>query len=112
MRPPVPKKDEAPIHGLKSNKNFIVTNAVENILSAPKQLVDEKSWTEKREYGKVPDYLTRIKQSIQSEYEIVRNMHLSEAEEMDKQKYLMTPEEVEQLKQGLKKKWEAVNKEY
>ena len=32
-REPVPKKDEKPILGLKSNKNFIITNAVENILS-------------------------------------------------------------------------------
>lgn len=33
---PVPKKDERPIHGLVSDKNFIVANAVENILAAPK----------------------------------------------------------------------------
>ena len=32
-RDPVPKKEEKPILGLKSNKNFIITNAVENILS-------------------------------------------------------------------------------
>jgi hypothetical protein len=32
-RPPVPKKDEKPIHGLVSDKNFIVANAVENILA-------------------------------------------------------------------------------
>jgi hypothetical protein len=36
----VPKKDEIPIHGLKSNKNYIVTNAVENILAAPKVMPD------------------------------------------------------------------------
>lgn len=29
----VPKHDEIPIHGLKSNKNFILANAVENILA-------------------------------------------------------------------------------
>lgn len=31
----VPKKDEKPIMGLVSDKNFIVSNAVENILAAP-----------------------------------------------------------------------------
>jgi len=36
VRPEIPKKDEKPIMGLKSNKNFIISNAVENILSAPK----------------------------------------------------------------------------
>jgi hypothetical protein len=30
---PVPKKDEKPIMGLVSDKNFIVANAVENILA-------------------------------------------------------------------------------
>jgi len=56
----VPKKDEKPIMGLRSNKNFIVTNAVENILAAPKTMPEEPSWTSKRDYGRVPDYLTRI----------------------------------------------------
>ena len=32
-KPPVPKKDEKPIMGLVSDKNFIVANAVENILA-------------------------------------------------------------------------------
>lgn len=30
---PVPKKDEKPIMGLVSDKNYIVANAVENILA-------------------------------------------------------------------------------
>ena len=32
----VPKLGEKPIMGLVSDKNFIVSNAVENILAAPK----------------------------------------------------------------------------
>ena len=32
-KPPIPAKDEKPIHGLVSDKNFIVANAVENILA-------------------------------------------------------------------------------
>ena len=32
-KPAVPKKDEKPIFGLVSDKNFIVANAVENILA-------------------------------------------------------------------------------
>ena len=32
-KPPVPKKDEKPIQGLVSDKNYIVANAVENILA-------------------------------------------------------------------------------
>merc|ERR1711976_982491 len=36
MGPVVPKNGDKPIHGLVSDKNFIVANAVENILAAPK----------------------------------------------------------------------------
>jgi hypothetical protein len=32
-KPAVPKKDEKPILGLVSDKNYIVANAVENILA-------------------------------------------------------------------------------
>lgn len=32
-KPAIPGKDEKPIHGLVSDKNFIVANAVENILA-------------------------------------------------------------------------------
>ena len=48
-RPPVPKKDEKPVMGLTSNKNFIHTNAVENIMSVAKKptpkYVDKPSGT-------------------------------------------------------------------
>ncbi len=30
--PGVPKSTERPIHGLNSNKNYIITNAIDNIL--------------------------------------------------------------------------------
>jgi hypothetical protein len=56
-RDPVPKKEEKPILGLKSNKNFIITNAVENILSAPKVIKSETDWTKKKDFGQTPLYL-------------------------------------------------------
>lgn len=70
-RDPVPKKDEKPILGLKSNKNFIVSNAVENILSAPKVIKEETVWTQKKDFGKVPEYLKTIKSNIESEYKMI-----------------------------------------
>ena len=88
-REKVPKRDEKPILGLKSNKNFIVSNAVENILSgnlkktnslflltilltliiiinnqAPKVIKENKDWLSKKEFGKTPDYLTKIQNNI------------------------------------------------
>jgi hypothetical protein len=54
----VPKKDEKPIMGLVSDKNFIVSNAVENILAAPKLPANnDKDYLKKKNYGKVPKYL-------------------------------------------------------
>jgi hypothetical protein len=55
---PVPKKEEKPIMGLVSDKNFIVSNAVENILAAPKLPTNsDKDYLKKKNYGKVPQFL-------------------------------------------------------
>ena len=44
--------------GLVSDKNFIVSNAVENILAAPKIPSSEnKDYLKKNNYGRVPKYL-------------------------------------------------------
>lgn len=52
VKPGVPKKDEKPIHGLVSDKNFIVANAVENILAAPKlPVTKDKDMLKKKNYG-------------------------------------------------------------
>ena len=66
--------------GLQSNKNFIVANAVENILCPAKTLPQKVRYTKKRNYGKVPAYLTRIKQNIQSEYKTIREMQQQQNE--------------------------------
>lgn len=66
---PVPSKDEKPIMGLVSDKNFIVSNAVENILAAPKLPANNnKDMLKKKNYGKVPKYLQKIKNEIEDEY--------------------------------------------
>ncbi len=67
-KPPVVSRDDKPIMGLKSNKNFIVSNAVENILAPPKTIPMKKNYRSKRDYGQVPNYLTQIKEKIQTEY--------------------------------------------
>lgn len=36
-KPGVPRQTEKPLMGLKSNKDFVQTNAVENIMSVPKK---------------------------------------------------------------------------
>ncbi len=52
--------------GLKSGKNFVVTNAVENILSTAKKLPEEQNWLKKKDFGKNPQYLSGVKQNVQN----------------------------------------------
>lgn len=69
-RGPVPRKDEAPVYGIQSNKNFITTNAVEVILSKPKKVPQEEfNWTKRPGFGSVPVYLKRNKARVQEEKE-------------------------------------------
>jgi hypothetical protein len=110
---PVPKKDEKPIMGLVSDKNFIVSNAVENILAAPNLPVNkDKDYLKKKNYGKVPKYLQKIKNEIEDEYQLVREMQIEEEADMDRQKFLMDETEKQELIAALKKKWEVCHKEY
>lgn len=78
---PVPKATEKPVMGLRSNKNFIVTNAVENILSVPRAAKEEIDWQKKSDFGKVPDYLSRIKENIENEYKMIRNLSNDQQED-------------------------------
>ena len=44
--------------GLVSDKNFIVSNAVENILAAPKLPANQgRDYLKKKNYGKVPRFM-------------------------------------------------------
>ena len=67
---------ERPVQGLKSNKNFIVTNAIENILSTAKKNEEQADYLKKKDFGKTPDYLNKIKENIQNEYKMIQNLHM------------------------------------
>jgi hypothetical protein len=115
--------------GLVSDKNYIVANAVENILAgklfiyfafcltqlsiAPKLPVNrDKDYLKKKAYGKTPGYLQKIKKEIEDEYQLVREMQIEEENEREKQKFLLPDSERKELIDALKKKWEIVHKEY
>ncbi len=109
----MPKRDEKPIMGLISDKNYIVANAVENILAAPKLPGNkDKDYLKKKNFGKCPQYLQKIKNEIEDEYQLVREMQIEEENEMDKQKFLIDDSEKQELIANLKKKWEIIHKEY
>lgn len=58
---PVPLHNERPAQGEKTNKNFIVSNAIENILSMPKKPREDVNWMKKKDFGRTPEYIERIK---------------------------------------------------
>lgn len=60
----------------------------------------------------MPKYITKIKNEIEDEYNLVREMQIEEENERDRQRMLMPEEERQELIAALKKKWEALLREY
>lgn len=135
-KPSVPKKAEKPVMGLTTEKNFVVANAVENILAVPRRPVkDDPLPTQSKTFGKVPKYLNKIKRDVENEREYIRQMnnqqvqmqswvaglsalhlapHLSSqssGHDNDRMR-MMTEEEKNEIISGLKKKWEDTHKQY
>ena len=62
---PIPNQNDRPIHGLRTDKNFIVSNAVNVILAPPRVVPEAEDPLKKRTYGKVPQYINRVKANIE-----------------------------------------------
>ena len=93
-------------------KNYITSNAVENILSVPKRPEEAPNWLKKKNYGKVPPYLQKIKGEIMDEYEYIRQMQQAQSEAGPPGMRLLDEEERIALIDDLKQKWDDVNKLY
>lgn len=113
LKPDVPRTSDTPVMNLVTSKNFVVANAVETILAAPKKVQQgAKDYLSKDDYGKVPKYLKNIKQDIEAEYDYIRQLQEMEVQEQQSQMRPLSDDERVQLISGLKAKWEAVNTEY
>lgn len=73
---------------------------------------EPKKYVEKKDYGKTPKYLEKIKSEIDEEYKLVKEMQQQEEEMKEKEKFLVSDEERKQLIDALKKKWEVLHHEY
>ncbi len=98
--------------GLKSDKNYITANAVDVILSSTKKKPQTTNYLNKRTYGKVPEYLSKIREDIEKEYKTIREMQIRNEEDEAKKKKNLSSEEVECLREGLQKRLAQVKKEY
>jgi hypothetical protein len=112
-KPAVPRRGERPVHGLKSEKNFVVANAVENILAVPKRAEPtEPDYLRKADFGKVPAYLAEVKKELEAEKEFVDQM-LAEQDAVDGPRMReLSEDERDTLLLQLKEKWGAVNEKY
>lgn len=127
-RPSVPRREDQPIMGLKTTKDFIKQNAVENIMSVPKKpqknFVDTKGgdkqpletsglepkYIHKKEFGSVPKYIERRKEDIQraqDEYDQYVAEHFRRGAMQ-----CLTEGERDQILDGLKSNWEMLHHEY
>jgi hypothetical protein len=117
LRPPVPTAAEcmeatkAISHGGET-KNFITSNAVENILAVPKRDPEAIDWLKKPYFGQTPPYLNKIKQEISDEYEYIKAMQQQQDDGIPAGMRQMADDERTQLVNSLKAKWDAVNKQY
>jgi len=113
LKPDVPKTSDMPVMNLVTSKNFVVANAVETILAAPKKVSQgAKDYLCKDDYGKIPRYLKNIKQDIDAEYEYISQLQEMEDQERNSMLMPMPEDERTRLIAGLKAKWESVNTEY
>lgn len=113
LKGPSPRRDEIPVMNLVSSKNFVVANAVENILAVPKKLQQaSKDYLGKEDYGKVPKYLSHVKKDIEAEYDYIRALE-QQREEMNRSQVRQLDENDRgELICQLKAKWEKTNTEY
>ena len=111
-KPPIPSVNDAPILGLKTEKNFIIANAVDNILMQPKKRNLSIDQPFHKYYGKVPDYIKKYRLNHENELNDIKEMRRRHQEEEDAKQRLLTEAEVSMLREGLKKKWEYYNNKY
>mgnify|MGYP001496963821 CR=1 FL=1 len=124
--------------GLKTTKNFVVANAVENILSSTSTFIPSSSvhpnklthshrkkktvprreaapsvnYMKKADYGKVPEYLSHVKKDIEEEMRVIDEYFSEDKQEPEDEGEYLSDEERADLIEKLKQKWDETNKKY
>lgn len=117
LKQSVPSRDDKPVMGLKTEKNFVMSNAVEAIVTAPKRATVEQPLAMTRpSFGKTPSYLHGIKQQLQMETTAIAAAGDREKHQQEEIKahYFrqMAEEDKDRLLAQLKEKWEEKHRQY
>ena len=116
-KPPIVTVKEKPIMGLKTEKNYVASNAVDNILMQPRkrQVSNEKDldyYMKKKDYGKVPQYLKRAKSAMQKNIDERLTIQRENEKYQNRMRKVLDNEELELLREGLAKKLSELRIQY
>ncbi|KAG9276782.1 enkurin-like [Astyanax mexicanus] len=123
-KPPVPARTDHPPMGVHTKKNFVKSNAIENIMAVPRKpqpaYIDTRNgdkhllensclvskYIKKKDYGQTPEYLQQRREETRREQEEYNNC-VKERMKQGAMKQL-PEEERQQILQGLKKNWDEL----
>jgi hypothetical protein len=107
----VPSKADKPVMGLTTDKNFVVANAVESILTPPKrQTVAAERAVDKPSFGQVPDYLHRVKADLKTKQQTAADAAALHDHEDEYE--VLTDAEVDDLRRSLNARHSEFTKQY
>lgn len=116
LKPLVPSRDDKPVLGARTKHNFITSNACKVILSSvPNKGNKEVDFMKKESFGKIPDYLRKIKEDLVKENEMIDDFVKQKKDENsapDPQHTQMKEDERKELLNLLQKKRDVVNRNY
>ena len=81
LKPDLPDRHEEPQHGQWSGQDFVKTNAVSIINASPPRREEPQLWTQKADFGKVPEYLIQAQKEQsrqQAEREAAETLRLQQ----------------------------------
>jgi hypothetical protein len=103
--------------GLKSQKNYVTANAIDNILMEPRKrkIPSERDldyFMNKKDYGRVPNYLKRAQSANQRNLDEKLRVQNENERYRNKMKKTLDSNELQLLREGLVKKLDDLQKQY
>ena len=112
-KPQVPTLNDRPIQIRRGRKNYVLSNALDNILMEPRNLKNMSCDNiMHKNYGKVPDYIMKFKKEKEEELSKRQEVKKRILEEENLKRKILSEGELNLLREGLKKKWKFYNNKY